>query len=520
MITEFLRHNYEEVFYEDFYRELFPVGSFEEQGVYEDGKYNGIAVSIGAGAKNVRRYTITDDLEKIDELVSSNDFCLMSPISYAGKSRKSENARFLYAMAIDVDGINGEKGMRFFLRQIEGVSESPLFIGNLPRPTYLVSSGTGIHIYYVFKKPIALFPSAVKPLEKLKRRLTWQAWTQGAIDKHHRENVQYESLFQGFRMVGSITKVGTRVRAFRVGEKVDLDDLNQFVPVEYRALATDMSYKSNLSLAEAKKKYPEWYERRIVKQAPKGKWICKRDLYDWWKRRVLEVEQGHRYWGLMTLATYAVKCGVAYEELAKDAFELQPILAEKGDPFTEDDVMKALEAYNNSYITYPIDTIVARTGVPIKKNKRNGRTQEKHLQGARAIRDINNENWRAGNGRPKGSGTKRMTIFRWRQAHPEGRKIDCERETGFSRPTVLKWWQEASPIDFRESDREAYIRLQQQLQQELSMLLAMEMPNHDKEKVEMKKQMQDRINKRSVELVKEAFGDAWWKYTAVFWKIY
>ena len=117
MINEFLENLYDEVFYDEFYRELFPVGSFEEKGIYEDGKYNGIAVSIGAGDKKVRRYTITDDLEKIDELVSGDDFCLMSPISYIGNSRKSENARHLYAMAIDVDGINGDKGMRFFLQQ-------------------------------------------------------------------------------------------------------------------------------------------------------------------------------------------------------------------------------------------------------------------------------------------------------------------------------------------------------------------------------------------------------------------
>ena len=30
---------------------------------------------------------------------------------------------------------------------------------------------------------------------------------------------KYESLFQGFRMVGSITKNGERTRAFKVGEK-------------------------------------------------------------------------------------------------------------------------------------------------------------------------------------------------------------------------------------------------------------------------------------------------------------
>ena len=51
------------------------------------------------------------------------------------------------------------------------------------------------------------------------------------------------------------------------------------------------------------------------------------------------------------------------------------------------------------------------------------------------------------------SGTKKLTVFRWRQRHPEGRKIECHRDTGFSRMTIDKWWDEASPINFQEADR-------------------------------------------------------------------
>ena len=77
-------------------------------------------------------------------------------------------------------------------------------------------------------------------------------------------------------------------------------------------------------------------------------------------------EQGHRYWCILALAAYAKKCGINYEELVLDSVGLIDFLNSKGDEFTVDDVMKALEAYNDSYITYPIDTIVARTDIPIK----------------------------------------------------------------------------------------------------------------------------------------------------------
>ena len=73
--------------------------------------------------------------------------------------------------------------------------------------------------------------------------------------------------------------------------------------------------------------------------------------------------------------------------------------------------MKALEAYNDSYITYPIDTIVARTDIPIKKNKRNGRKQAVHLARARAVQNIDypNHEWA---GRPIGSGTAEQKVKR------------------------------------------------------------------------------------------------------------
>lgn len=427
-----------------FYRDIFPVGSFEQKGIYEDGKYNGIAVAVGTGDTRTKRYTVTDDLDIIRSLSFSDEFCIMSPISYAGKARTSVNARFLYALAIDLDGIKTFANWDVLMRQFKCGLLGNGFYWTLPKPTYLVASGNGLHLYYVFEKPIPLFKNTVKQLESLKRQLTWQAWTQGASTLS--ENVQYESLFQGFRMVGTITKIGTRARAFKFGNKVNINNLNVFVPSEYRV--TDYVYKTDLRLDKARELYPEWYQKRIIEHQPRATWRCKRDLYDWWLRKVPTTSQGHRYWCIMTLATYAVKCGISKEELEKDAYGLIPCLDKLGDKFTEDDVMHALEAFTESYITYPIHTIVSRTGIPIEKNKRNWRKQAIHLKGARAIQAINDEanetNWRDGNGRKKGSKNKiypKAEIVRnWRKDNPNGKKIDCERETGLSRHTVLKWW--------------------------------------------------------------------------------
>ena len=449
-VISYLENFCEEVTYKEFYRDIFPKGELEKKGVYEKGKYNGIAVSI-SDDKRIKRYTITDELDKLDEICEGDDFCLMSPISYIGKSRKSENARFLYALTIDLDGIkqksveNGKIpsdngypiGIANLFYQFDGHGES----NYLPLPTYIVASGTGLHLYYVFKKPIPLFKNIVQQLEILKKRLTWQLWTQGVSELQ--DKVQYESLFQGFRIVGTKTKIGTRARAFLVdrGEKVDIQYLNEFVPEEYRV--NHFVYKSNLTLEKAKEKYPEWYEKRIVQKQPKGSWICKRDLYDWWKRKIYDgAEEGHRYWCIMTLATYAIKCGISRKELEQDAMGMIEFLDKKssdGNPFTVDDVLHALESYNDSYITYPIDTIVARTGIPIEKNKRNGRKQEIHLYLARRKKeDLKMIGELVKEGRP----SKKEVVREYLKEHIEATKAEVIRETGLSKPTVYKYYEQ------------------------------------------------------------------------------
>ena len=70
----------------------------------------------------------------------------------------------------------------------------------------IVMSGSGLHLYYVLERPIPLFSNIVKEMEKYRRHLTWQLWTQGVPDLL--DAVQYESFFQGFRVPGTVTKSG------------------------------------------------------------------------------------------------------------------------------------------------------------------------------------------------------------------------------------------------------------------------------------------------------------------------
>ena len=122
---------------------------------------------------------------------------------------------------------------------------------------------------------------------------------------------------------------------------------------EYLWIILALMRKGRLSLAEAKEKYPDWYERRIVKKERRGRWTVKRDLYDWWLHRIAdEIRVGHRFYGIMTLAIYAKKCGISEEELRHDAFSLlepyDDMSVEDINRFTKDDVVCALEMFNDT----------------------------------------------------------------------------------------------------------------------------------------------------------------------------
>lgn len=429
----------------DFYREIFPEGSFERKGCYDDhkpngisltlpgkgGAVNGIALEIESGGK-ANRHIITDDLEYLEEL-KGTDFSIMAPVSYYGMKRSGKFARYLYALVFDLDGV-GMPQLRDVLHQMGN--------GILPKATFVVNSGTGLHLYYVLTEPIPMYPQNQHYLKELKYSLTRQIWNRFTSSI---KQPQMQGIMQGFRVIGSGTKLGKGypVVAFRYAGRVELNDLLEYIPTSMgeRGKIEGLMRKTTMPLAEAKEKYPDWYERRIVKGERRGRWTVKRDLYDWWYDRIQrEIRVGHRYHGVMTLAIYAKKCGIEEDELRRDAYSLlrpyDAMSIEEINRFTRDDVEAALSMFNEDYVTFPRDDIARLSGLTMPFNKRNWRKQEQHLKLARGQLAILREMGEVKEGRP----SAQRAVKAWREEHPDGRKIDCERETGLSRHTVLKWW--------------------------------------------------------------------------------
>lgn len=466
IFTEWLEERFPEVGTREFYRIVFPLGELEKKGEYVKGKYNGIIVAVTnerkyTGKVKVKRYTLTDGLEALDEVAGSDDFCLCSPLSYAGKSRTAENARYLYALAVDVDRLRkiGEKpqGLSTLWHQIITERDKNTEKTILPHPTFIVSSGTGIHLYYVLEEPVPLFREYAFELQELKRDLTRLIWNDYVVDIDSPHDIQQEGIYQGFRMPGTITKNGDRARAFQTGGRVTLQYLNSFMIPGSRAERAAIASKKRgkLTLEEAAKKYPEWYDKRIIRQEPRGTWHTSRRVYDWWKDKIeAGATVGHRYYCIMMLAIYAKKCSyydekhnplpVTQEELERDAYglieKMEKLTDSEDNHFGAADVQDALEAFQERWTTYPRTAIEYRTAIQMPENKRNKQKQADHLEEARAIRDIRSqrrgERWDAHNGRK----SKANIVLFWKESNPMGTVAECIKETGLSRATVYRHW--------------------------------------------------------------------------------
>lgn len=446
MLEDILKtYNAREVTAMEVYSDIFHLGENLIQNKNEpNGEYKSNPLGYWKSndeSKGHYRIMFDDTFEETLKELQEADFSIMNGITYFGRKNTQEHANKMYAMIFDLDGVTDAKLNNFINNCYSDYAIYPL-------PNYIILSGHGVHLYYVFEYPIPLYPNIKLQLKELKYALTQKIWNRyNTVDW---EKVQFQGINQGFRVIGGKTKIeGIRVRAFEVyNHPYCLEQLNQYVPEESRIDETKLWKENKLTLEQAKIKYPEWYEKRIVRGEKKGTWKCKKNLYEWWKHRIEEgAEVGHRYFCIMCLAIYGVKSGINKEQVEDEAYEFMSTFNEmsKEEPFTKSDVKSALECFDERYITFPIDDISKLSGISIQKNKRNGRKQSLHLKLARANRDILCEecgkaDWREGNGRPKGSGTKQFIVEQWQENHPRGTKADCIRETQLSKPTVYRWW--------------------------------------------------------------------------------
>lgn len=457
----------------DFYDDIFGE-DLEPQRIPEDyrsGEYGGIAIELvpkgfdAAGQQIYRgkRYTITQGQTELYDLIDRSDnFCMISALSYIGKKRTNANARFLHALVIEIDDIKPKNGLDELIYSWKRPFQP------LPQPTYIVCSGSGLHLYFVFERPIPMFPYIFEQFSNAKTHLTRFFWSSYVTSAH--ERVQYESVNQPFRCVGSMGKKGKRcAMAFQTGEKITIEYLNRFLPQDLRIKPI---YKSKLTLADAKERYPDWYRRRIEEGKPRGHWTRHPGIYYNWIDKILQgAVVGRRYKCLENLCSLAVQCNIDPEQVEADCWMVAKrfdLLTEKEDNhFTSYDVMCALRTYHyqdESAYRRRREYVANSTGIPLNENPRNGRKQREHLHAenwmsekGRPTTNVCKENRELAlkfmrengeiKGRPVGSGMAKEKVAAYRAGHPEANVSEVARALQISRTTVYKWWGVPLPVD-------------------------------------------------------------------------
>ena len=477
---DYMSENFKEVSPREFYEDIFNPEEIERRGCTEDRFSNPIiAMTDRVGDKKfIRNEIVFRDMDAIDK-AKGNEFAVCSLCSFSGRRRTAKNAYKLHGICIDLDGVGKKEIATLHL----GVN-----LEKIPAPTYVVNSGNGVHVYYIFENPVPLYPKLIEYMQRLKTGLTYAVWTKETSSLKPQER-QFQGIYQGFRIPGSCTKIGKGkakskypVTAYKWWRKVNLDYLNEFVwdefkiPIQPDYASYDWADEDHLTLDKARELYPEWYEKRIVKKLPAGRWVSNKGLYYWWLNRIQEMgnaRDGNRYNCISVLFIMGVKCNIGKDFVMADALELvepfNQLTVHDDNEFTVEDVISASKYYKDRYARYSINAIEAKTGIRIERRPKGKKRlkQAEHVKirmnGMRDAMYPNGE-WRNKDGRP----TAEKKVSEWQKTHPNGKKADCIRDTGLDKKTVYKWWKTAEPVpepkkcgsrEMTPSEKEEYNRL-------------------------------------------------------------
>ena len=409
------------------------------------------------------------DVEDIDDYLNLDDVAL-SPCLFHMNWRKKKLLNYVSAFVLDIDKCRPKNLQRFFM----------LFDENrVLRPTFIANSGSGVHFYYLLDEMFPIDSVNHSANNKIAEEIYKSLYDEIA-KKEWWKDAQRHWIGQDYRVVNSRTKFNQVSRIFKVGDLYTIQDLIDHFDIKIKAtkrFATPQMVKYAKGIAINLKLDPPDFENfsetykfiaehkeadYIFRQERKAKYEeqeikkgkkcskSKSKPQKWYKRTYEHMKDntaaGYRFSSMKALAI------IAYiEEVDRDIFlaDIRQLadywskLDWKGDDFNLKNV-EAIERFFDNAEKYQASshTLEEWLGYEFRRVpvKRNGRSQKEHMAVMRAIQQVVNPNWRE-NSPHSGRNSKKEVVHQWQRQHPEGRKIDCERDTGLSRHTVLKWWE-------------------------------------------------------------------------------
>ena len=231
------------------YKDIFRIGEGYIQK-FNDDSHNLKANPLGyyrnkGDSKGHYRVFFEDTFEETLQELQQSDFAIINGISYFGRRNTQEHASKMFCMIFDLDGVTDNTLKNF----LHGAYTKDYTI--YPIPNYIITSGHGVHLYYLFEEPVPLFPNIKLQLKNLKYALTRRMWNMYTSTI---EQPQMQGINQGFRVIGGKSKVeGYTSKAFRLNtHPYSLEQLGQYVEQQYRVDESKLYRESKLTLQDAK----------------------------------------------------------------------------------------------------------------------------------------------------------------------------------------------------------------------------------------------------------------------------
>ena len=426
---------------DEFYRKASILETFGEEmtpeDFYEEAFYD-LDLVVPTICLSLPRRAMTEVqslYDAIDFCKGRNDVLLGSCTSYSENYISKNLVHEVYAFVIDLDNVTSRTLAESFTEDGSWVDAD----GNiLPLPTAIVNSGGGLHLWYMFDDVLPCYNRNKWNLKRIYDALCEQ--------QSNRTGVPLERHWYGqqYRMVGGGNKYPGLVNtAYKVGEKWDVDELAKecgLPGVHIWRLGEPFS----AGKVQKKKEYhPFTSNKGFYTAIIKG---CKE-----------KTKEGKRYTSLCAITAVAFKCGIPEDTLKEDLSALIKHYNKNcKNPVEQSEIDKAVAMYNSKARTISRKTLEDWIGwkfePKIKRNKPEDRHPRKKTEAMRSSGELTNievyaskkrdEMYPGGSWRGPGNvkASKKQIIDEWRKKNPNGRRIDCERETGISHKTVLKWW--------------------------------------------------------------------------------
>lgn len=269
----------------------------------------------------------------------------------------------IYALVLDIDYIDPDALDRLINR---------ITARELPQPSLVVNSGSGIHLYFAFDSAADAYKRRLPALRAILDKLADIYEGYGKMDRH--------PLTQSFRPPGSQTKLGDVATGFITGGRWTVDQLAALCNVELGGVFGPVD-KPIDPVPAPKKKTPA-----KVAYIPNAK----RKLFRYCAERVFKyTDLGTRYMALFGLAIVGYKTHTPREEVIAEMESLVKIWNRRHPeaPVELREIDKALDGYSQKFLLVRSSTLEDYFGwIFERKIPRKGRTREEHLARALAIR--------------------------------------------------------------------------------------------------------------------------------------